>query len=356
MRFVIYLYRRFLPVFLGSIFFFALVLVLVDLLMNLWSFISQEVAPMDIVRVMVLYIPKTLSFSLPLSILFAVSYTLSDLYAKNELTAIFASGVSLFQFTLPLLLLSLVLSFGLFVFEDKVVVPTYAKKTELQDSLLNKTQSLNNDRIVIIAKQGHIVYKADYYNDSQQQLSGLFVIFRDENMELQKILRCNNAVWKETYWECSNALEYVVEGEFMNSSPVSQETMHLLTEPPETFRNNTVDVETVSVAEAKSYIARLRRAGLPVAEATSQYYKKFSFPLIVFIVVFLSIGLSGKTRKNVLLISLVLCIMAAVLFYVSQMVTMLLAQFGYVSPFVGAWFPVILFVILSIVLLKFART
>lgn len=356
MRFVIYLYRRFLPVFLGSIFFFALVLVLVDLLMNLWSFISQEVAPRDILRVIVLYIPKTLSFSLPLSILFAVSYTLSDLYAKNELTAVFASGVSLFHFTLPLLLLSLALSFGLFFFEDRVVVPTYAKKNQLQDSLLNKTQSLNNDRIVIITKQGQIVYKADYYNDSQQRLVGLFVIFRDENKVLQKILRCNSASWKETYWDCLDAIEYVVEGDYMNSYPASQDTMHLLTEPPETFRNNTVDVETVSVAEAKSYIARLRRAGLPVAEATSQYYKKFSFPLIVFIVVFLSIGLSGKTRKNVLLISLVLCIMAAVLFYVSQMVTMLLAQFGYISPFVGAWFPVILFIILSIVLLKFART
>lgn len=356
MRFVIYLYRRFLPVFLGSIFFFALVLVLVDLLMNLWSFISQEVAPGDILRVIALYIPKTLSFSLPLSILFAVSYTLSDLYAKNELTAVFASGVSLFHFTLPLLLLSLALSFGLFFFEDRVVVPTYAKKNELQDSLLNKTQSLNNDRIVIITQQGRIVYKADYYNDSEQRLVGLFVIFRDEHMVLQKILRCNSAVWKETYWECSEATEYVVEGDYMNSYPVSQETMHLLTEPPETFRNNTVDVETVSVAEAKAYIARLRRAGLSVAEATSQYYKKFSFPLIVFIVVFLSIGLSGKTRKNVLLISLVLCIMAAVLFYVSQMVTMLLAQFGYISPFMGAWFPVILFIILSIILLKFART
>ena len=142
----------------------------------------------------------------------------------------------------------------------------------------------------------------------------------------------------------------------MNSRPVSRDTMLLLTEPPETFRNNTIDVETVSAAEARAYIARLRRAGLPVAEATSQYYKKFSFPLIVFIVVFLSIGLSGKTRKNVLLISLVLCIMAAVLFYVSQMVTMLLARFGYVSPFVGAWFPVVLFIAISIALLRFART
>lgn len=356
MRFVIYLYRRFLPVFFGSIFFFCLVLILVDLLMNLWSFISQEVAPVDIMRVMVLYIPKTLSFSLPLSILFAVSYTLSDLYAKNELTAIFASGVSLFHFTLPLLILSLVLSFGLFFFEDRIVVPTYAKKNELQDSLLNQTKSLNNDRIVIITNRGEIVYKADYYNDAEQRLVGFFVVFRDENKNLVKILRSDSATWNETYWECATATEYVVEDTFMRAYPASQQTMFLLTEPPETFRNNTIDVETVSVTEAQTYIERLSRAGLPVAEATSQYYKKFSFPFIVFIVVFLSIGLSGKTRKNVLLISLVLCIMAAVLFYVSQMVTMLLAQFGYVSPFIGAWFPVILFIVISIVLLKFART
>ena len=356
MSFVLYLYRRFLPVFLSSLFFFCLVLILVDLLMNLWSFISQEVPPAQILKVMVLYIPKTMSFSLPLSILFAVSYTLSDLYAKNELTAIFAAGVSLFRFTFPLLVLSLALSFGLFFFEDKVVVPTYAKKTELQAQLLNQQQSLNNDRIVIIADQGRVVYNADYYNDAEQRLVGLLVVFRDQQKNLERIVRSNSARWREGYWECSEATEYVAEGNQLHSQPVSQATMLTMVEPPETFRNNTVDVETVSVQEAKAYIQRLSRAGFSVSEATSQYYKKFSFPLVVFIVVFLSIGLSGKTKKNVLLISLVLCIMAAVLFYVTQMVTMLLAQFGYLSPFLGAWFPVILFIFISIILLRFART
>ena len=76
----------------------------------------------------------------------------------------------------------------------------------------------------------------------------------------------------------------------------------------------------------------------------------------MFIVVFLSIGLSGKSRKNVLLISLSLSVSAAVLFYVLQMITMLLSKFGYISPFMGAWFPVFLFIVISIVLLHYART
>ena len=76
----------------------------------------------------------------------------------------------------------------------------------------------------------------------------------------------------------------------------------------------------------------------------------------MFLVAFLSIGLSGKTRKNVLLMSLVFSLSAAVGFYVLQMVTMLMAQFGYIVPLMGAWFPVIVFTIISIVLLYFART
>ena len=116
------------------------------------------------------------------------------------------------------------------------------------------------------------------------------------------------------------------------------------------------DVTTVNIKDAKEYIAHLRRIGVDYNEELSEYYKKFSFPFVVFIVVFLSIGLSGKTRKNVLLMSLVFSLSAAVAFYVMQMVTMLLSQFGYISPVIGAWFPVIVFIALSIVLLKFART
>ena len=114
MNFALYLYKKFLPVFLTSVFFFCLVLILVDILMNIWNYTSQGVPLSKILEVEALYIPKALSFSLPLSLLFAVTYVLSDLYAKNELTAIFASGVSLFAFLFKTLYEHVLLSFLLF--------------------------------------------------------------------------------------------------------------------------------------------------------------------------------------------------------------------------------------------------
>lgn len=358
MKLITYLFKKFIPVFLGALMFFSMVLVFVDLLMNLWQFIQNEVAVKDVGRLMLLYVPKTLWYSIPLAVLFASSFTLSNLYAGNELEALFACGVSLFRFTLPMLILSVIMSFGLFIFENKLVVPTYAKKVELQDVLLGTEKSLNNDRIVIMADKGRIIYKASEYQDQQQRLYDLTVLFRDEEKKLESIVFASSARWdsEEQVWKLKGGRQFERSEKGLKKVSVSSELASRINEPFETFRNNTVSVEEVNAEDAKVYIEHLKRAGLPYEEELSVYYKKFSFPFIVFIVVFLSIGLTGKTKKNVLLMSLASSITAAVLFYVTQMVTMLLAKFGYISPFTGAWFPVMLFTVLSIILLKYART
>ena len=356
MTLVKYLLKKFIPLFIGSLLFFAFVLVLVDLFMNLWNFISSGVPAKTVFNIMLLYFPKALWYSAPLSILFAVSYTLSDFYANNELVAVFASGVPLIIFTAPLLFFAFALSFGLFYFEDKVVVPTYAQKVEQQEIALNREKSLNNDKIVVMSDQGNIVYKADFYDNSSLRLYTVFIVIRNEDKTLNCVIRADSALWVEDHWKLSGSTKYTLMDGKIVTGDVDSETLALLTEVPETFRNNTTSVETVSTKEAREYIAHLKRVGLPYNEPQSVYYKKYAFPFILFIVVFLSIGLSGKTRKNVMLISLASCISAAVIYYVFQIVTMLMARFGVLSPFMGAWLPVFLFVVISFVLLKHART
>ncbi len=356
MTLVKYIFKRFVPLFLGSLFFFAFVLILVDLLMNLWPFIQNQVPPATVFRLMALYVPKTIWYSTPIATLFAVAYTLSDFYANNELTAIFASGVPLAVFAAPLLIFAFLASFALFFFDDRIVVPTYAKKTTEQEVVLNKQKKLNNDNIVVLSDFGSIIYKADHYDDNSQRLEEVCIVVRNADKTLYAVIRSISAVWRNEKWMLSSPTQYTVSEDGIESGWPEESLLDRLNEPPETFRNNTVSVETVNVREAREYIEHLRRTGLPVGEAQSVYYKKFSFPFILFIVVFLSVGLSGKTRKNVLLTSLASCITAAVLFYVTQMITMLLAKFGYISPFMGAWFPVFLFVIISVILLKYART
>ncbi len=356
MKIIEYLFRKVIPLFFGALIFFAMVLVLVDLMMNLWNFISNGVSGLKVLRIMLLYVPKCFWYATPIAILFAVSYTLSDLYANNELIAIFASGISLTRFTFPLLIFAFGMSFVLFFFDDKIVVPTYAKKTAEQEEVLNKDKSLNNDKIVILSDNGNICYKADFYDDEAKRLSSLFIIIRNEDKSLNSVVRADSATWRDDHWNLSGSIKYKNENGVISATGLTPDIVERLTEPPETFQNNVISVETVDSATAKVYIEHLQKAGLPFAEPLSLYYKKFSFPFILFIVVFLSVGLSGKTRKNVMLMSLASCISAAVLFYVTQMITMLLAKFGAISPFMGAWFPVFMFIVIATVVLRYART
>lgn len=359
MKLNLYLLALFLPILLGALGFFSLVIVLIDFLMNLWKYIQNGVSPSQMLKIMFLYLPKTVWYALPLATLFAVSHTLSSLYANNELVAVFATGVSLLDFTKPLLILSFFMSIGLFFFDDKIVTPLYAQKNSLQAALLHEEEQRDNENIVISSEGGRIVYLAEYYDDASKTLSLVTVIFRDEKKNLTGIIKADFATWDANmmHWSLDGAVFYKKEGEsliidYQNAA----EKIRLLNEDVEAFRRAVVNVEEVSAKEAKAYIKRLEKNGTPHEEELATYYKKFSFPFVLFIVVFLSIGLSGKSRKNVLIISLSLSVMSAVAFYVLQMITMLLAKFGYISPFFGAWSAVIIFIFLSILLLHFART
>jgi len=357
MKLVIYMYKKFFTVFLGSLFFFVLVLILTDLFMNLWGYISKNAQLTQVCSILLHYVPKSVWYSVPMAVLFSTAYMLSDLYAKNELLAVFASGISLIRFSAPLLVVALAMSFGLFIFEDNIVVPTYAKKVKMQEFVLHKEKSLNNDNIVVMSDGGRIVWKASSYSEEGMTLSDIYILFRNQDKSFDCLIYAPFALWGESVWLLPDATLYKRDEKsgFLALSP-DEKHLSLLTEPPETFRNNTVNVETVNTREAREYIAHLEKAGLPSGEARSLYYKKYSFPFVVFIVVFLAVGLSGKTRKNVLIISLALCVSAAVLFYVIQMITMLMARFGTIPPLTGAWFPVFLFIAISCLLLKYAKT
>lgn len=358
MKLVYYLFRKIIPLFLGAMFFFSFVLNLVDLFMNITNYLQNNCAVKDIGKVMLYYIPKTLWYAIPVAILFSTSYGLSDMYANNELEALFASGVSLFRFTFPVLFLSVLMSYGLFVFENEVVVSTYEKKLNLQNTLLDKKSNANNSDVIVLSENGKIIYKANRYTDVNKKLSSVYIVFRDENKNPLAVVYSDSALWNEekNKWDLQMPIQYSFEDGSVRVAPLNYDYLDLLTENYSIFRKNIIDVQSVNTKEAKIYIEHLKKAGLPYQEQLSEYYKKFAFPFIVFIVVFLSIGLTGKTKKNVLLISLASCISSSVLFYVSMMVTMVLSKHGYISPFMGAWSPIIAFTILSIVLLRYSRT
>jgi lipopolysaccharide export system permease protein len=287
-------------------------------------------------------------------LLFAAAYTLGDLYARNELTSIFSSGIPFWRFSLPLVVVGLLASVCAFFFEDVVVIPTFRTKNDLARLYLHQQRTENNSDIVIKARNGEVIYSVDYYDTRSDTLNGLSIVEQTSSGAFVSLIRAPQARWNGEYWELSNALMYRWENGLLRTQSV--EGLDMYREHPDTFRRNAVAVEDLQVREAGLLVRDLQSAGLPFIGAQAEFYHRYSFCTVSLVVMILSISMGGRFRKNILLMSLLTSLGAAVLFYVSEMITMMMAKLGYIPPIVGAWFPVAMFIIAGALLLRNSKT
>ncbi|MDR1288536.1 MAG: LptF/LptG family permease [Treponema sp.] len=349
-----YLVRQFSPIFFIAAAMFVLLLGLIELFANLWRYLQYEVAAADIFRVSLYYLPKSLSYALPISLLFAAAYTLGELYGRNELTSIFSSGIPFWRFSVPLLAIGLAASCFAFFFDDLVVIPTLRMKNGLSRELLHQQRTENNSDIVIKADGGRLIYSVDFYDFVEDTLNGLSIVELDKDGRFVSQIRSPRASWNGEYWNLASAVIYEYEGEMLVIRSLSGTDRYR--EDPGAFRRNAVEAEELPVQDAGLLIQDLQRAGLPFTEALADYYHRFSFPAVSLVVMILSISMGGRFRKNILLMSLLASLVSAVVYYVMEMISMMMAKLGYIPPFAGAWFPVLFFVFIGFLLLKSAKT
>lgn len=354
--FYLMLLRFFVPVFLGTLLFFVLVFELMDLFSNLWRYISHDVKLRDMAFIAFLYLPKCISYSTPIALLFSCSYVLGSFYMNNELISVFGAGVSLYRFVVPLIAVGVLASVGGFFFEDRVVIDSFKKKNDYFRFVLNQTVSYSNSNVTVLSDDNEYIYQVNYYNDKQKTLAGVTLVQRDARNRLIMRIEAETGEWTGRSWrlyDCrifrQDAGELVEEQAEVYDSPQ-------VDVKPAIFRRISRDIDEMMAADAGSYIKQLRRAGLPYQDALTKYYRKFAFALTPLIVVLISSAIGGLFEKNVLLMSLVSSLAIVVVYYVVQMVTITLARNGYLPPVFGSWTSFVLFFSLGIGLFRFART
>ncbi|HVO37462.1 MAG TPA: LptF/LptG family permease [Spirochaetia bacterium] len=352
------LLRQFLPLFIMAVLFFMLLLQLIDVFGSIWRYFAHAVTLGEVGWIALLYVPKCVSFALPVSYLFAISYTLGLFYGNNELFAIFGSGVSLHRLVLPFIVLGTALSVGAFFFEDAVVIPTFKMKNDAYAAAVKQAVSLSQSNVTVTSPDQRVVYQADYYNDAERKLSGVTVVIRDPEMGFAQRIDAPWAEWKDGRWLLHDARVFTWTASAKNLADIKQVTFDspLLAEPPDTFRKLSRNIEEMSRSESERYVAAIRKAGLPFREALTDYYRKFSFAATPLIVALIASSLGSTFRKNILLMSLLSALVISVVFYVAQMVAAILSKNGYIPPLAGAWTPFSLFLVLGFMLFRTART
>jgi lipopolysaccharide export system permease protein len=333
---------------------FITLLCLIDLFLNLVQYLNNGAMFSDIMRATIYYIPKSFSLALPIALLFASAYTLGDLTARNELISIVTSGIPFWRLSLSFMFIGILASVFAFYFEDTIVVPTFKEKNIITRRLRKQTQPEKNSNIVVKTRDGNRIYSVDYYDSEKQTLNGVSIVERDNNGAFISQIRAPVARWNGERWTFNNAYIYKWEGSLLRVSDFSDVSDY--TEEPEVFGRSSVDAADLSARDAALLIKDLRQAGLPYIIAQADYYHRFSFSSVSFIVIILSISMGGRFRKNIMLMSLLTSLTAAVVFYIMEMLSMMMAKLGLIQPMIGAWFPVAFFSALGLALVRYAKT
>ncbi len=344
----------------NSIMFFAVIVILLDLFGNINMYITNDIPLSQIGYLTLLYIPKAISYSISPALMFSITFTISSLHSRNEIVSILNSGISYFRFISSLLFLGLFLSIGGFLFQEVLVIDSFSEKEELTSTIIGYSTSYNNNNVVLISQKSNEVYYARYYNDKRSEISSLIIITRDDMGVVTRRLDAKKATYveKEQSWMLNDVTIYTID-EMQTLMATEQDIMVLQDEniKPDDLRDITFDIQEMKIQDAKLYIERLRYIDFKkFLSLQTDYYERFAFSLTPLIVVIISCSLGSRFKKNILLYSLLLSIIISVFYYIFEMLTILLAKQHYIPPLLGAWLPVVLFGVLSLLMLRKVRT
>ncbi len=111
----------------------ALITTLVHLMDHINVFLDQDAAWADVARYYALQLPYNNLLTLPMSMLIATVLTMGDLGRHGELTAMKASGISLYRTSTPLFAFGLLLSVGVLVVGETVIPPINQRSNVVYD-------------------------------------------------------------------------------------------------------------------------------------------------------------------------------------------------------------------------------
>lgn len=284
------------------VFYFAVLLVSFVGMAHIFTFfellgdIMRNSIPMS--RVLTYHVfltPKLIYDSAPVSVLVAVLVTFGVLSKHNEVTAMKACGISLYRLSAPVLIASLLLSGGLFVF-DHYYVP---EANRIQDAIRNEIKGrpvqtfLRPDRKWIFG-EGSRIYYYKYFEPSENVMYGVNVYELDpRTFHLRQHISAERARWEEPLnaWIFQNGWRRVFDGvrvsayeDFAGGAKAFPE----LNEPPRYFLKEVKQDQQMNFVELANYIRELRQSGFDTVRLQVRYHKKFATPLFALIMAVIS--------------------------------------------------------------------
>ncbi len=291
-------------VYLGLILSTFLVLVIVFTLFELLGDILRNQVPATVVAEYLLNVAPYLLYNVaPLVMLLAVLVTFGMMQRSNEITAIKATGTSIYRIVTPVIVAAGALAVGLF-FADQFYLPHTNKRQEaLHNQIKGKPPQtyLRPDRKWIFGQHNDIYYY-QFFDPDRDQFGNITVFQLDRaTFSITRRIHADRAHWADNLnrWVYEQGWDRALNvSAIAKYRPFEVATFPDLPETPAYFKKEVKQYNEMNYEELRRYIRDLQQSGFDVVRLRVQLHKKLSYPLITLIMAVLAIPFSLSTGKK----------------------------------------------------------
>ena len=327
---------------------FLMLLLVFTLFELLGDILRNQISPWTVGEYLLNVSPFFLYNITHLSMLLAVLITFGVMQRANEVTAIKATGTSIYRIVVPVTLAAAVLAGSLFFF-DQFYLPRTNKR---QDALRNRIKGkppqtyLQPDRKWIFGQHSDIYYY-QFFDPDRNQFGSVSVFqFNPKTFEITRRIYAVRARWQEQLqrWVYEQGWERELRGvaiEKYRQFDVS--TFTQLGEPPTYFKKEVKQSSEMSYEELRRYIHDLQQSGFDVVRLRVQLHEKFAFPLMTLVMAILAIPFSLSAGRRGALAGVAVAVAIAVIYTVTSRLFEAMGNLSQLPPALAAWSPDLIF-------------
>jgi LPS export ABC transporter permease LptF len=302
--------------------------------------INKGVSIIDAAKILMLFIPYILSFTIPLSILMAILLTIGRLAANNELVAMRAAGISIWQIFHVFFIIGIVFSLFLSALNNKVIPYFhYNYHSYLENIYKKNVTAIIEPGVYMENFENTILYVGDI---KENKLKNVF-IYEVSEKGLSKLTYAKQGEFVLT----DDQLKIKLENGFRDEiNPKNKQEFYRVTfkvcftalSLEEKLTNKAEKKPSDMVTkELKQKIRHLQQMGIDPLDSKIELYKRnaLSFSPLTFIILGFGISLIIKHREKS--INFGLAVVAAGIYYLLLLLGETLAEFGYLQPILSMW-------------------
>ncbi len=344
----LYLARLFIVRILAVLVMLVLVLMMLDLLSKTGEILAAPGnGQAELLKYASLRIPQLIQSFLPYSVLLATLITLVTLNQNSEVIAMKAAGLSAHQVLAPLLLTAGVVAIVSFAFNERVVTRATATLKAWESAEWGAVPVHSTVRSNVYLTDGRNVLAAATITGSGDQIAMENVTWyeRAEGGIILQEVRAPRAAFANPGWQLEDPVRFdIATAVTDNPGPmlVGQELT------PDQIELETVDADTEPFWELSGSIKAYEAVGRRTSELRAKWWHKLAAPLSAVLMPLLgSIAAFGLARSGQLFLRAIIGMALGFAYFVVDNAALAMGNFGGYPPFLAAWAPFLLFVLIG---------